>query len=125
MGIRSACAIHWNTALEKSKSTGSPGVYEDKSPRAKSTWGSAALAVLIMSAEESMPVMCAEGYRFSTTAVEFPGPQPRSMMRLGEERGTWERRSRAGRVRCSSNLRYCAALQSLVCAAARYDRDGG
>ena len=54
------------------------------------------------------------GYRWCRTAVEFPGPQPRSVMYLGDDRGTWERRSHDGRVRSFSNFRYWVALQSFV-----------
>lgn len=46
--------------------------------------------------------------------MEFAGPQPRSMIRFGEVRGTRESKSRAGCVRSFSNLRYCVALQSLA-----------
>lgn len=38
--------------------------------------------------------------------MELAGPQPRSIMRFGEDRGTRARRSRAGWVRSFSNLRY-------------------
>lgn len=46
--------------------------------------------------------------------MEFPGPQPRSMMwEGGETRGILARRSWTGRVRWSANLRYWVEDQSV------------
>lgn len=59
-----------------------------------------------------MPDMFASGYRSASTAVEFPGPQPRSMARFGEASGTWASKSREGLVRSFRNLAYCFADQS-------------
>lgn len=61
--------------------------------------------------------MWADGYRWTRTPVELPGPQPRSKMRAGGDDasgGIWDSRSVAGRVLSRSNFRYCAAFQSLV-----------
>lgn len=71
------------------------------------------MAFWIMSGLESRPVTWAVGYAVVRTLVELPGPQPRSIIRRGDVRGTRARRSRAGWVRSFSNLRYCVALQSL------------
>src|SRR5215470_9135533 len=46
------------------------------------------------------------------SSVELPGPQPRSITLRGDLSGTCASRSRGGRVRSSSNLRYWRALQS-------------
>lgn len=81
----------------------------------KSRSGRTSFARLIMSGDESRPVIFAVGYCVARTVVELAGPQPRSIILFGDVRGTWERRSRAGWVRSLSNLRYCFALQSLVC----------
>ena len=76
--------------------------------------GRTCFARLIISGDESRPVIVAEGYAVARTVVEFAGPQPRSIILFGAIGGTCDRRSRAGLVRSSSNLRYWAALQSLV-----------
>jgi hypothetical protein len=51
------------------------------------------------------------GNRSTKSAVELPGPQPRSTARRGDRTGTCAKRSRGGRVRSSSNLRYWLADQ--------------
>lgn len=91
------------------------GVYVDRSAIWKSWSGRTFFARLIMSGDESSPVIVADGYWVASTVVELPGPQPRSIILLGAVRGTCDRRSRAGWVRSFSNLRYWFALQSLVC----------
>lgn len=72
------------------------------------------MARLIMSGDESRPVIVADGYVVARTVVEFAGPQPRSIILFGAVRGTCDRRSRAGWVRSFSNLRYWFAFQSFA-----------
>jgi hypothetical protein len=67
-----------------------------------------------MSADVSMPMMVALGQRLTRSAVELPGPQPMSTIFFGSASGICASRSRDGRVRSSSNLRYCSALQSAI-----------
>ena len=112
--MRSSLRSHCSTALEKNRSVGDDGVYDRKSATRKSIPGRVDLAFWIMSGEESSPTMWAPGYRAASTAVEFPGPQPRSTIVLGASSGTRASSSRAGSVLSSANLRYCDALQSLV-----------
>src|SRR5262245_45705146 len=58
-----------------------------------------------------------------SSSVELPGPQPRSTTRRGRASGTCASRSRGGRVRSSSNLRYWRALQSSVMSTASLHRN--
>src|ERR1700761_3177203 len=67
-----------------------------------------------MSADVSMPITSAFGQRLTKSSVELPGPQPMSMTLCASVSGIWASRSRGGRVRSSSNLRYCSALQSAI-----------
>src|ERR1700680_2478714 len=67
-----------------------------------------------MSADVSMPVTAARGQRLTRSSVEFPGPHPMSTTLRASASGICASRSRAGRVRSSSNLRYCSALQSAM-----------
>src|SRR4029077_10041910 len=76
--------------------------------------GSRSRALRNMSGDESSPITCACGKRSTRSSVELPGPQPRSTTRRGFARGTCASRSRGGRVRSSSNFRYCRALQSSI-----------
>src|SRR5690348_48691 len=48
------------------------------------------------------------------SSVEFPGPQPRSTAWRSSVRGTCASRSRAGRVRSSSNFTYWLADHAIV-----------
>src|SRR5262249_18795730 len=73
--------------------------------------GSRFLAASIMTAELSTPTMAASGKRSAINLVELPGPQPRSAAFRTSLAGTACRRSRAARVRSSSNFRYCSADQ--------------
>src|SRR5215510_8682484 len=67
-----------------------------------------------MSGEESSPITSACGNRSMSSSVELPGPQPRSNTRVARSSGTCASRSREGRVRSSSNLRYWRADQSFM-----------
>src|SRR5262245_6022675 len=67
-----------------------------------------------MSGEESSPITSACGNRSMSSSVELPGPQPRSNTRVASLSGTCAKRSREGRVRSSSNLRYWRADQSFM-----------
>src|SRR5437870_2981389 len=67
-----------------------------------------------MSGEESSPITSAFGNRSTSSSVELPGPQPRSNTRAARSSGTCASRSREGRVRSSSNLRYWRADQSFM-----------
>src|SRR5690348_11670695 len=70
-----------------------------------------------------MPITLAFGQRLTRSSVELPGPQPISTTLRGSSNGICASRSRDGRVRSSSNLRYCSALQSVMAknfAALRY-----
>src|SRR6201996_3904045 len=67
-----------------------------------------------MSAEVSMPITSACGQRLTSSSVELPGPQPMSTTLRASTIGICASRSRDGRVRSSSNLRYCCALQSAM-----------
>lgn len=59
----------------------------------------------------SKPMMRASGKRAAMSSVEFPGPHPTSIATSTAPGGTAARRSRAGRVRSSSNAVYCFADQ--------------
>ncbi len=77
------------------------------------TPGSRSFAALIMSGALSTPTMDAAGKRRAISSVELPGPQPRSAARATSPAGTACNRSRAGRVRSSSNFKYCRADQAI------------
>ncbi len=62
-----------------------------------------------MSAELSRPLTRACGKRAASISVELPGPQPMSTASRTAMSGTANSRSRTGRVRSSSNFRYCDA----------------
>jgi hypothetical protein len=92
------------------------GIQVARSPSTNGQRGSRSRACRNMSGDESIPMTSALGNRSSKSSVELPGPQPRSMTRRGDRRGTCANRSRGGRVRSSSNLRYWLADQaSAVC----------
>ncbi len=117
VGTRSPRRSHWNTALLNSSSgAGSGARYVLMSASMSSTVGGRALrAAASMAGDESTPHTTAPGNRASRTAVELPGPQPRSAMRCGGEvrwRSRPDTRSWTARVRSLPNLRYCAADQS-------------
>src|SRR5580704_6622326 len=86
--------------------------------------GSRWRAFFSMSGEESNPTMSDCGKRSTNSSVELPGPQPRSTMSRGRCSGTCATRSRGGRVRSSSNLRYCVALQSSIACRLDFDSEG-
>ena len=116
LGSRSMCpGTHCSTALARTTSTGSSGRQVRTSPSSKSSCpGTAcAAAASIMAGEESTPVIRASGHQSASSAVALPGPQPRSTT-LATRRSSvsmCETRSRNGRSRSASNLRYCWAFQ--------------
>src|SRR3569833_3462550 len=69
--------------------------------------GSVRRARSSMSGDESTPEMSASGKRDASTAVELPGPQPKSTTRAGEKSGSCPTSSTAAWVRWLRNLRYC------------------
>jgi hypothetical protein len=72
-----------------------------------------------MPGEVSTPMIAARGKRSTSKAVLLPGPQPRSTQRPACASGTRLNRSCEGRVRSSSNLRYCPGFQSATLPAPR------
>jgi len=61
-------------------------------------------------------VMVAWGKRAARSSVLFPGPQPRSTMRVGEKSGPREvMRSWMGRLRASRKRRYLIGLVTSRC----------
>src|SRR3569833_2578469 len=74
--------------------------------------GSVRRARSSMSGDESTPEMSASGKRDASTAVELPGPQPKSTTRAGEKSGSCPTRSKAAWVRWLRILRYCKADHS-------------
>jgi hypothetical protein len=58
-----------------------------------------------ISGELSTPMMAAPGQRSASSAVELPGPQPRSATRTESANGTRASRSSAARVRWSAKAR--------------------
>ena len=103
---------HWR----RSRRPARPASNWPHRPVRTSTPGSRCRALAIMSGEVSKPLTLACGQRATSSSVELPGPQPMSTTRRGFSSGICASRSRAGRVRSSSNLRYCAADQSGVLA---------
>src|SRR6185437_14869843 len=76
--------------------------------------GNRSRACRSMSAEVSIPITSACGQRLTKSSVELPGPQPISTTLRASAIGICASRSRDGRVRSSSNLRYCCGLQSAI-----------
>src|SRR5882762_5292232 len=76
--------------------------------------GNRSRACRSMAAEVSIPMISARGHRLTRSSVEFPGPHPTSTTLRASTSGICSSRSRDGRVRSSSNLRYCSALQSAI-----------
>src|SRR5437660_12694802 len=96
------------------RSVPASGVQVAISPCTNLQVGNRSRALRNMSGDESSPTTCACGKRSTRSSVELPGPQPRSTTRRGFASGTCASRSRGGRVRWSSNFRYCRALQSSI-----------
>ena len=92
----------------------SGGVQVVSSPCTNGRPGSRSRACRSMSDDESTPTTSASGNRSIKSSVELPGPQPRSNTRSARSSGTCASRSRDGRVRSSSNLRYWRADQSFI-----------
>ena len=107
---------HCMTALAKRRSVRGSGVQVAMSALMNVHLGSRSRALRSMSGEESSPTISDCGKRSTRSSVELPGPQPRSTTSRGRCSGTCASRSRGGRVRSSSNLRYCRALQSSISA---------
>src|SRR5665213_3964370 len=107
---------HWNIALANSTSVFSVGTQCAILASMKLCPGNRSRACRSMSADVSMPVTAACGQRLASSSVEFPGPHPISTTLRASASGICASRSRAGRVRSFSNLRYCSALQSAMSA---------
>ena len=90
------------------------GIQVATSASTKATDGSRFRAAVSMSGELSMPTTSASGKRSTRSSVELPGPQPISTTRAASGSGTAASRSRAGRVRSSSNLRYWLGDQVML-----------
>src|SRR6185437_3738006 len=105
---------HWKMALANSTSVFSGGAQCAMLASMNFCAGNRSRACRSMSAEVSIPITSACGQRFTSSSVELPGPQPISTTLRASAIGICASRSRDGRVRSSSNLRYCCGLQSAI-----------
>ena len=111
---RSRSGTHWNTAFAKirrSRPRRRPGRevgLHELAPAAAAASPDAACPATIDARDRRV------GKRSISSSVELPGPHPRSTIDGYSPGGTRASRSRAARVRSSSNFRYCAAFQSAI-----------
>ena len=100
--------------IGEDRSQGPGSLHSSMAASSNRTAGSRSFAALIISAALSTPTMDARRKAPASSSVELPGPQPRSAARATSPGGTACKRSRAGRVRSSSNFRYCRADQATL-----------
>src|ERR1039457_7218056 len=106
-------STHCRAALENTASNwpSLPAAHSEISPAIQHWRGYSCRARSIISAELSSPVNSASGQRSRSTAVQFPGPHPRSITRRTSATAIREARSRQGCVRSSANFRYWFGFQ--------------